>query len=452
MPSWLAALLTLAFIVFLYRRESVQGGHSTPALWIPVLWLLITGSQFVSQWMNLGQPMPDLYAEGSPIDALYFGTLICAGLWVLRGRALAFETLLRQNVWLALFFAYGLLSVAWSDEPYIASKRWIKTLGHPVMALVILSDPNPVEALRTVLKRVAYVLVPLSALFIKYFPEYGRSFDGWTGRGYSRGVGLTKNDLGYLCMVSGLFFWWNLLLAWRKVGGQRRWSEVALSLGFLALIAWLLIACDSATSTAGLVLGCAVMYLLGRDFVPKRHFVVLLACAALITYGLDAAFDIRGAVLELLQREPTLTDRTIVWADVLSMQDRPLIGFGYESFWFGPRLQMLWAKWWWHPNQAHNGYIETYLNLGLIGLALLAAVIISALRDIQRSFESDFDFARLRMGVLLAILAFSYTEAAFKGVHFVYTMFFIVVLSCPRPVAVPIAAMPTRAMRAPGWR
>ena len=119
MPSWLAALLTFAGIAFLYRRESVQGAYSTPALWIPVLWLLITGSQFVSQWMNLGQPMPDLYAEGSPIDAMYFGTLICAGLWVLRGRALALETLLRQNAWLALFFVYGLLSVAWSDEHYI---------------------------------------------------------------------------------------------------------------------------------------------------------------------------------------------------------------------------------------------------------------------------------------------------------------------------------------------
>ena len=38
--------------------------------------------------------------------------------------------------------AYGLLSVLWSDFPLIAGKRWIKTLGHPVMALIILTEPE----------------------------------------------------------------------------------------------------------------------------------------------------------------------------------------------------------------------------------------------------------------------------------------------------------------------
>ena len=39
------------------------------------------------------------------------------------------------------------------------------------------------------------------------------------------GAGLTKNDLGYVCMVLGLFFFWNLLtqrrIGHRRIGGGR---------------------------------------------------------------------------------------------------------------------------------------------------------------------------------------------------------------------------------------
>ena len=114
------------------------------------------------------------------------------------------------------------------------------------------------------------------------------------------------------------------------------------------------------------------------------------------------------------------------------MQDRPILGFGFESYWLGMRLELLWEKWWWKPNQAHNGYIETYLNLGAVGVTLLGLVIISTYRKIVASFDTDFDFARLRMGLLLAILAFNVTEAAFKGVHFMWTLFFIIAIDFDR--------------------
>jgi len=46
------------------------------------------------------------------------------------------------------------------------------------------------------------------------------------------------------------------------------------------------------------------------------------------------------------------------------MRVNPWIGAGFESFWLGPRLNKLWAQYNFMPNQAHNGYIEIYLNLG----------------------------------------------------------------------------------------
>ena len=61
------------------------------------------------------------------------------------------------------------------------------------------------------MKRSAYVLVLLSILFIKYYPQYGRGFDTWSGLGTNCGVATNKNELGYVCMIFGLFFFWNLL-------------------------------------------------------------------------------------------------------------------------------------------------------------------------------------------------------------------------------------------------
>ena len=40
----------------------------------------------------------------------------------------------------------------------------------------------------------------------------------------------------------------------------------------------------------------------------------------------------------------------------------PIIGFGYESFWLGDRLQYM-AEHWGITSQAHNGYLEMYLNM-----------------------------------------------------------------------------------------
>ena len=143
MPPILAAVLTTLLAVSLLVWDSRRHASVSGALWLPVFWMAITGSRFVSQWMNLGASGLDSYTEGSLIDALYFLTLILAGLVVLARRRIALARLIRQNGWLIAFFLFCLLSVAWSDDPFTAFKRWIKTLGHPIMALIILTDPDP---------------------------------------------------------------------------------------------------------------------------------------------------------------------------------------------------------------------------------------------------------------------------------------------------------------------
>jgi len=431
MPSSLATFLTIAGVLFLLRRDAIKGEARSLALWLPVMWLSITGSRFVTQWASLGAGAGDNFYEGSLIDAAYFAALIAAGTVVLIRRQVSLWAVVRANTWIAAFIAFGLLSVLWSDEPGIAAKRWIKTLGHPIMALIMLTELDPKAAILTVLKRCAFILLPVSVLFIKYLPEYGRGFDAWTGQPINNGIGLTKNDLGYECMVSGIVFFWSLVNANRFKDPETRRNERWLCIAFLLMALWLLEMSDSVTSLVAMVLGIVAMFGVGTRFITKRHFGKLVVSVVLIAWALESMFHVYETVIVMLGRNPTLTDRTLVWDDVLALQHRPLIGYGFESFWLGERLSQLWDKWWWRPTQAHNGYIETYLNLGVIGLTLLGCIILSTFRRISRQLLTDLELAQLRLAFLIAIILFNYTEAGFRGVGFMWTIFHIIAMEPP---------------------
>jgi exopolysaccharide production protein ExoQ len=354
-----------------------------------------------------------------------------AGYSVLRKRGVNLSTFARNNRWLIAFLVYCLISIVWSDFPLIAFKRWIKVLGHPIMVLVVLTDPNPVEAVKRLLKRIAYVLIPLSICFIKYFPEYGRGFDSWTGQPYNAGVATNKNELGCLCLIFGMFFFWNTLQALKIKNFQIRRKELILNVGFFALNWWLLSQASSATSLATMILGIAVMWLVGLPFVDRRYIGFYLVGAVIVFAALEPIFGIYATVVKGLGRNLTLTERTDVWSAVLRLQNNPIFGMGFESFWLGKRLEMLWQEFFWHPLQAHNGYIETYLNLGWVGVALLIGQFVGTFQKIQRQLTKSFEFGRLRLAFLLAIIVYNYTEAAFATVNFVWTMFFLIAIDYP---------------------
>src|SRR5438477_10076072 len=181
-PSTVALLFTVAFIIFLFRRDIREKPHVTGALWLPLLWMLIIGSRSPTQWLAVGGYMQgSSMEEGNPLDAFVFFTLIAAGFYILNRRQVSLSEIFRNNGWLMAFLLYCLVSILWSDFPFVAFKRWIKILGHPIMALIILTEPDLEEALIRLMKRCAYVVVPVSFLFIKYYPQWGRDFDPWPG-------------------------------------------------------------------------------------------------------------------------------------------------------------------------------------------------------------------------------------------------------------------------------
>ncbi|MEA3275193.1 MAG: O-antigen ligase family protein [Pseudomonadota bacterium] len=433
MPSSIAALLTAAFVGALLLWDRRAYPQATSALWIPVLWMSTTASRYPTQWFSLGAPTSGIgnVAEGSPLDALFFFALIALGVLVLARRRVQLGRLVQNNPWLTAFVVYGLVSIIWSDFPFVSAKRWVKALGPPVMALIILTDPAPAPAFKVVMRRCAFLLLPASVLFIKYFPEYGRGWDAFTGQPFNNGVGLTKNDLGYQCMAFGLVFVWILLTANSATSMAIRRQEVLVSGGMLLVIAWLLNLANSATSVTTLLVGTGLMLILGTKIINRRYFAVYAVFAIGLLATSEWLFGVYDAVIRGLGRDPSLTGRVDVWKDALNLQSNPILGAGFQSFWLGHRLDLMWQTWWWQPIQAHNGYIETYLNLGYVGVLLLGCLLVSTFLRICRLLLTDFDWARFRLAMFVAVLAFNYTEAAFHGVHLIWAMFYIIALQYP---------------------
>lgn len=434
MPPRLAAFLTLVFILFLYWRDRKTQGKMSLALWLPLLWMLINGSRFVSDWLNMfGFSFGAVsLEEGSPLDRLVYGSLIAGAFFVLHKRNVRFATFVQNNQVLFAFLLYCFFSILWSDYPFVALKRWVKVIGHPLMVLVILTDPEPIKALTTVMKRCGYVLLPVSILFIKYYPEWGRQYEQWSGGQMFNGIAGNKNLLGADCFILGFFFAWHFLRTYKLPRSRARREELILAGFFLWMVWWLLSISDSKTSIAALGLGLAVMMFAGFRWVNKRAIGAYLLTTAVVVVLLQSFFDIYGLTLQLLGRNATLTDRTYLWNDLMNADINPLLGAGFESFWLGERMQQLWIKHSFRPNQAHNGYLETYLTLGLLGLSLLIALLFATFGKARRDLlRSSLDFGRFRLGFLAAVIAYNWTEAAFKTLHFVFFAFYIIAIDYP---------------------
>src|SRR5437660_1335647 len=114
MPPRLALTLTIVVILWLFKTDSRQHcTGSAPALWIPCIWMVILGSRPVSVWLGVESSVqsPSELLRGSPVDRTVFLLLIGAGLVVLCRREIRWAIVVRDNVWLGVFFLYCGVSV-----------------------------------------------------------------------------------------------------------------------------------------------------------------------------------------------------------------------------------------------------------------------------------------------------------------------------------------------------
>lgn len=374
-------------------------------------------------------------------------TLILLGLFVLGSRAEQTKRILANNKWVFVLFIYIALSILWSNFPAISLRRGIRSIGTLVMVLVVLTERNPLQAVRALLRRLYLVHIPLSIMAVKYFRNIGVMYN-WSGvEEQWIGLSIDKNSLGQVAMCSGAFWLWQILQDWPK-------KKLTLSLLLLGMSLWILRGSKtihSSTAIVGFVI-CVVM-LLGLQYVKKRAAsakrIILAGTLALtllapLVYFAFQAFDTTPVqmVLQATGRDMTLTDRTYMWTDVLNNAAKsPVVGVGIGAFWVGsvgydmyplPNWSRITPEW--RPTEGHNGFIDVYVELGAVGLALLLTVIGVAFGGAIANLESDFQFGSLRLTLLAAIVMNNITETSFlKGTHGLWFLFLLVAINLPKP-------------------
>jgi O-antigen ligase len=315
----------------------------------------------------------------------------------------------------------------------VSFKHWIAMLGHPIMVLILLTEPDPQEAQRRLMKRCAYVLIPISILLIRYYPQWGRYYSQWGGGGQKAGVAMDKNSLGVISMIFGFFFVWHLLNTLRLQKSKTRRNELLLCAGFLSMIAWLFWGLNCGTALMSLVVGSLIVVLVGLPSVNKRFIGTYLVAVIVSLLAAELTLGLNGKLLDLLGKDPTMTGRTEMWPELLEFDINPVLGAGFESFWTGNRPETLWERHSWKPNEAHNGYLETYLNLGLIGLSILIGLVVDTYRKSCRELLRNFEWGRFRLGFLGAVVIYNWTEAAFKTLHPVWFVYYLIAMGYPKP-------------------
>ena len=402
------------------------------AIWIPVVWLALASSRNVGEWIALGQPMEgdSAYLEGNPVDRAVLGGLMVLGIAVLIARRRRTWALLRANAPVAWFFIYCGMSSIWSDYFDVSSKRWVRGLGDLVMVLVVLTERDWLAGANRWLTRVSFLLLPISVLFIRYYPNMGRTYGRWDGKMVWTGVTTGKNSLGMICMLFGLVSVWRLIAAFQTPHPLRKKNPLIAHAVILATAVWLLWMANSVTSIACLVLGSMVMFLTSRRAVIRRPALIHGIVATVFAGAFCVLFlGIGTGLLTEVGRDSTLTGRTDIWQLAISLSGNPLIGTGYESFWLGPRLDKIRTIYPNHVNQVHNGYLEIFLNLGWLGVLALAAIIVTGYPKVITAVRRRDIGSHLRLAFFVVAIIYNFTEGAFKMMAPIWICFLLAIMA-----------------------
>jgi O-antigen ligase len=430
MPPPLALFLCLGFIYWLFRtdRKHIQASRT---LLVPGLWFAFLSSRAPVLWFY---PSVDVEAglEGSPINLIVYFSLMVSSLLILSRRQFNWSSFILNNKGLIFLYLYFVVSFLWSDLPLLSLKRIAKDFGTVLAVLVVLTEPNPFLSLRIVFARVSFVLFPLSVCFIKYFPSWGRMMSKSWELMYT-GVTTHKNSLGATTMVCLIMLIADVIELRKNDGAKSNKVPMRLRYLMLAMGGWLMLISDSKTSLVCTLVGLFILWL-GRKLVRKEHpRRILLGYAALAgaLAALQPFLGIEDMILHALNRNATLTGRDAVWKMIGQQHINPILGSGYEVFWDSQAAQDYRDEGGTAVVSTHNGYLEVYVDGGIIGVLLLAGMIVSGFSRILRQLPGGSSFVVTRLTFMIAVLCHNLSESSFFRLGPLWFTFLAILIYLP---------------------
>jgi O-antigen ligase len=233
-------------------------------------------------------------------------------------------------------------------------------------------------------------------------------------------TGLTrdKNLLGVITFVLLFGAVWRVLALLHSDVIPPHCGRILLAQGMLLAVGiYLLIIADSVTSLVCFTLGTGLMLAMSLR-VMRRHAAAVHALVLMLVVVVTSIMLLGGgeSAAHALGRNPTLTGRTEIWEAVIPLVPNPLVGAGFESFWLSQSVHdKLWQIIPGLPlNEAHDGYIEVYLELGWVGVSLIAFILIDGYRRAVAAFRRAPTWGGLLIAYTVSATVYSITEAGFR--------------------------------------
>ena len=264
------------------------------------------------------------------------------------------------------FMLLVLMSATWSIHPDLTIRRGMGYVLTVLIAAYLSVRFDVVDRMKTLSASFAISAIG-SLVFVAAFPDFGIMQVGDLA-GTWRGVFPHKNVLGPVMAVA-VFTELFILVACK---GRPRWRLVLLGT-FFALVVL-------SRSVTALLLSLAYLagtcvYLVWRRDRWLGAVISIVAVLFLFEVLIVAWSDPDG-VLGVLGRDTNLTGRTELWPLVIeAIAQRPLLGWGYRAAWQANDDSTILIETGWGASSAHNAFLEIILQLGLVGAAVMLAII-----------------------------------------------------------------------------
>ena len=351
-----------------------------------------------------------LFAASSE-DQTVLGKCVNFFVWMVAGSLMMrrYRLLLtgwRSLLWIVALPIIALLSACWSQDAAITLRKSVFLLLTTAFGVYFARRFTLERQMQLICAAAGFAAV-LSILFALFLPAYGIDHD--VHEGVWVGIFTQKN----VCAREMLFLLASVLPLETKTTDWRFARFAALGTIIAVIV-------GTQSKTALLIMAAVCLIFPGLRILRRLErsllFLVCLWLFVCVGAAVVYAASAMPRLIVLLGRDSTMSGRTDIWRAVLeAIFKHPLLGYGFSAFWLslrGESANIILALRWAVP-AAHNGFLDIWLQTGIIGLSLFIAGFLVASRSAMRGLrQPSYARAAWPFAVLLLTLIYNLDESS----------------------------------------